>query len=317
MNNKNIKVTVCCTTYNHEKYIRKALNGFVMQKTDFPFKVIVHDDASTDNTAEIIKEYAEKYPDIIKPILQTENQYSKNPDAIYDYINPLIEGEYIALCEGDDYWIDEYKLQKQVTAMDSHQEIDMCVHGSLHHYVINDSYSPSPFNKDRNCIISQRETIFAGGGFVATSSILYRSKLINNIPKFCEYFSTDYFWQIYGSLRGGLLYLKDVMSVYNRGVENSYSGRFFGECKEHTKHFIETFKALNILNKETNYKYCLTIKLKILQLKKRIVKMFGIKKIKEENYEFYRSINFVTLLIIYILIFISNIKDKLVNKSSA
>ena len=112
--NNEILVSICCITYNHEKYIRDAIEGFLMQKTDFPFEVLIHDDASTDGTADIIREYETKYPDIIKPIYQTENQYSKGIKISATYNYPRAKGKYIALCEGDDYWIDPYKLQKQV-----------------------------------------------------------------------------------------------------------------------------------------------------------------------------------------------------------
>jgi len=122
-------VAIRCITYNHEPYIRDALEGFVMQKTNFPFVAIVHDDASTDNTAAIIREYAEKYPDIIKPIYETENQYSKWDGSLGRIMDKACEetgAKYIAMCEGDDYWIDPLKLQKQVDFLESHPDYGMC-----------------------------------------------------------------------------------------------------------------------------------------------------------------------------------------------
>ena len=123
-----IMVSIRCITYNHEKYIRDALEGFVMQKTNFRFEAIVHDDASTDGTAAIIREYAEKYPDIIKPIYETENQYSKHDGSLARIMNEACKGKYIALCEGDDYWTDPYKLQKQVDFLETHPGYVMCSH---------------------------------------------------------------------------------------------------------------------------------------------------------------------------------------------
>lgn len=108
--NQPLMVTIRCTAYNHEPYIRACLEGFVMQKTNFRFEAIVHDDASTDGTAAIIKEYAEKYPDVIKPILERENQYSKG--TLGKIMDEASKGKYIAFCEGDDYWTDPLKLQK-------------------------------------------------------------------------------------------------------------------------------------------------------------------------------------------------------------
>ena len=126
-----VEVSVICNAFNHGRYIRDALNGFVMQKTDFKFEVLVHDDASTDNTADIIREFEEKYPDIIKPIYQTENQYSKGVDIPKTFLHPLVRGRYVALCEGDDYWTDPHKLEKQVAVLEAHPEADICAHRAL------------------------------------------------------------------------------------------------------------------------------------------------------------------------------------------
>ena len=125
---KKYKLTIVCLAYNQVGFIRECLDGFVMQKTNFPFQVIVHDDASTDGTAEIIAEYARKYPDIINPVLQTENQWSQGVSIARDYIWPKINSEYVAICEGDDYWTDPHKLQKQVDFLDSHPDFSVCFH---------------------------------------------------------------------------------------------------------------------------------------------------------------------------------------------
>ncbi len=130
----NTLVSICCTAYNHEPYIRQCLDGFVMQKTDFVFEVLVHDDASTDNTANIIREYEQKYPDIIKPVYQTENQYSKGVRIHDIYFYPQAKGKYIALCEGDDYWTDPSKLQKQIDFLEANPEYGMCYTQSLNYY---------------------------------------------------------------------------------------------------------------------------------------------------------------------------------------
>lgn len=123
MNKKDILVTVKCTVYNHESYLRQCLDGFVMQRTRFNFEVLVHDDASSDESARIIKEYAKKYPQIIIPIFEETNQYSQGGFyRIISIMNEKIRGKYIAICEGDDFWIDEYKLQKQVDYMEKHPE---------------------------------------------------------------------------------------------------------------------------------------------------------------------------------------------------
>ena len=104
---KKYMVSICCLTFNHEPYIRKALDSFLMQKTTFPFEIVIHDDASTDGTADIIREYQENYPDIVHSLCQEENQYSKGISNISGVFNfPRAQGKYIAMCEGDDYWSD-------------------------------------------------------------------------------------------------------------------------------------------------------------------------------------------------------------------
>ena len=115
-------VTVCCTTYNHERYVSEAIESFLMQETDFPFEIIVHDDASTDGTAKIIREYEEKYPRLIRTIIQSENQYSKAGLINPRFVFPRARGKYLALCEGDDYWTDPLKLQKQVTFLEENPD---------------------------------------------------------------------------------------------------------------------------------------------------------------------------------------------------
>ena len=122
---KDIMVSICCIVYNHEPYLRQCFDGFVMQQTTFPIEILVHDDASTDHSADIIREYTEKYPDLFKPIYQTENQYSKGISISFKYQFPRAKGKYIAVCEGDDYWTDPMKLQKQVDFLEENMEYDM------------------------------------------------------------------------------------------------------------------------------------------------------------------------------------------------
>ena len=118
-----VMVTIRCLVYNHEPYLRDCLDGFVMQRANFRFEAIVHDDASTDGSAEIIREYAAKYPGIIKPILETENQYSKHDGSLKKIMDAHTHGKYVAFCEGDDYWTDPMKLQKQVDYLEEHPDI--------------------------------------------------------------------------------------------------------------------------------------------------------------------------------------------------
>jgi glycosyltransferase involved in cell wall biosynthesis len=142
-------VSICSLTFNHEAFIRDCLDGFVMQKTNFTYEILIHDDASTDKTQTIIKEYQSKYPDLIKPILQKENQFSKGVKGINGKYNfSRSQGKYLALCEGDDYWTDPYKLQKQVDYMEANPEVVLTHHLykniDLDGKIISESKNPLP-----------------------------------------------------------------------------------------------------------------------------------------------------------------------------
>lgn len=136
-------VSIICTAYNHGKFIKNALEGFLMQKTTFTFEILIHDDASTDNTANIIREYEKKYPNIIKAIYQKENQYSKGKIPTI-FLYEKAKGKYLAFCEGDDYWTDENKLERQVNFL----EKDYSYYGIVHNYLPIDENSKEIFSKN-------------------------------------------------------------------------------------------------------------------------------------------------------------------------
>lgn len=168
-------VSICCITFNHEAYIEDALEGFLIQQTDFPFEILIHDDASTDATAEIIREYERVYPKLIKPIYQTENQYSKvramNPTFNY----PRAKGDFIALCEGDDFWTEKNKLQKQVDYLQSHEAYSMCSHNVRFEF---DGVVEKHNNYTARVIQDAGlEDILSNGLFIALNSIVFRKRL--------------------------------------------------------------------------------------------------------------------------------------------
>lgn len=122
-------ISICCLSFNHAVFLRQCLEGFLSQQTEYSYEILIHDDCSTDGTIEIIKEYSQKYPDIIFPIFELENQYSKGKASTIDFYNyKRARGKYIAYCEGDDYWTDPYKLQKQVSFLEDHPEYSVCFH---------------------------------------------------------------------------------------------------------------------------------------------------------------------------------------------
>ena len=254
-----IMVSVICNAYNHERYIRDALDGFLMQKTNFAFEVLIHDDASTDKTADIIREYEAKYPDIIKPIYQTENQYSKDPSIVHNLQMNRVNGKYIAFCEGDDYWIHPLKLQRQVTAMEKHPEVDMCAHSALRVNATTKATIDIVTLSHKDAIIPVRDVILGKGGYVPNATLLYRKTHFGKTPKFLQHYPIDYFAHIQAALRGGVLYLSDSMAAYRWLAVGSWTRSLNANPERFVRHKQRIIDGLNILDAETDYQYTKTI----------------------------------------------------------
>ncbi len=259
-----IVVSVICNAYNHEPYIAQCLESMVMQKTNFAYEVLVHDDASTDKTADIIREYEQKYPDIIKPIYQTENQYSKGSGMVGKIQFSRVKGRYIAFCEGDDYWTDPLKLQKQFDAMEAHPEVDICAHAAIMVKADTGAKICDVAPKDRDTIISADEVILGEGGYVATNSLFYRTELRKHTPEFRKILAIDYSVQIHGSLRGGMLYLADCMSVYRYLTAGSWTVRTTLNKEKFLSFQDRKRKMLLQLNIDTYGKYKDSIEMALL-----------------------------------------------------
>lgn len=223
-----VKVSVICLTYNHAQWIRDALEGFVAQQVPWPIEVLVHDDASTDGTAEIVREYEERYPELIYAFCEKENVHSRGVVISRDVLYPYIHGEFVALCEGDDYWCDPLKLRKQVEALEAHPEADICAHAARRERPDGKVIYDAPFH--RNTVIPASEVILGGGGYVATSSLLCRRAAYMLATPMRDALYNDFTLQIQGSLRGGMVYLRDCMSVYRQGLPGSWSSLHRGDA---------------------------------------------------------------------------------------
>ena len=232
-------VSICCITYNHAPYIRQCLDGFLMQKTNFKYEIVIHDDCSTDGTTEIIKEYAFKYPDIFVPLYEDENQYSKGVRGISaKFVYPKARGKYIALCEGDDYWIDENKLQIQVDFLERNPEYTMCFHNAIEHYE-DGSVPDKEFSQVENRDYSGIE--FFKHWIVPTASVVIRKVVIenqfyNNLKNDPDllfgdtplFLTASKFGKVYGS--------SIVMAVYRRQENGASYGISLERNRKHIKH---------------------------------------------------------------------------------
>ena len=207
-------LSVVCPTYNHAPYIREALEGFLSQQTDFPIEIIIHDDASTDGTAAIVRSYQARYPNIIRPIFRSENRYAtKGRTAATDCID-IARGAYIALCEGDDYWTDPAKLSLQVAFLESNPEYSMHAHSVA---VRDDTIDRAPY--DPYCKITKPVNGFADilhAHFIPTLSLVFRKAFWPApMPEFfydCR--SRDIAFELMLAAKGPCYYLDRKMGTY-------------------------------------------------------------------------------------------------------
>lgn len=216
---KEIIVSICSITYNHAPYIRQCLDGFMMQKTNFKYEVIINDDCSTDGTTQILKEYADMYPDIIIPICHEENLYSKGVRGMMvKFVYPLVKGKYIAICEGDDYWTDPYKLQKQVDYMESHPECAVCFHPVMvYDQRTGEEYQDTLTKVPQITTINDLARI---GNYIHTPSVMYRyhPEVNEKILQLGKLGVGDYLSHMLYAEYGNICKLPDYMAVYRQGV---------------------------------------------------------------------------------------------------
>lgn len=269
---EDILVSIICTAYNHEKFIRYALDGFLMQKTNFKYEILIHDDASTDKTASIIKEYEVKYPDLIKAIYQEENQYSRGNNVNFILLERA-KGKYLAFCEGDDYWIDENKLQKQVDFLKKNINYSAVYHNVLVIDENNVEYKEEQYNfpfHDEYTV--RKKELYPGtlcGQLASLVCINFWKELVKNKSEYssCKV-NGDVKLNLFLSMYGNIKYFKEIMSCYRRTYSgDSWNSRIKGKdlSMYHYNSINSMFKMIKeLFNIEISSQYIKNAKCRII-----------------------------------------------------
>jgi glycosyltransferase involved in cell wall biosynthesis len=254
-------VSIACITYNQSEYVCQAINGFLMQKVNFPIEIIIHDDASTDGTAEIIREYEIKYPNIIKALYQTENQYIKGKGILAPFVYPVCSGKYIALCEGDDYWTDPLKLQKQVDFLEKNEEYGLV-------YSEFDSFYQSSKKIEKDCFRNNLglhpntfEDFLINAWFLAPVTWVFRTTFLNQIKSLQKenYVVGDLPILLTISKNSKIVFLDESTAVY-RILQNSAS--HFNDSSKQFEFQRGIFKIQMDFAKNNNAQQSIIIKIK-------------------------------------------------------
>ena len=296
-------VSIICTAYNHEKYIKYAIDGFLMQKTNFEYEILIHDDASTDNTPKILKEYQDMYPDLIKVIYQKENQYTKGVSAITVLLEKA-KGKYLAFCEGDDYWIDKYKLQKQVDFLDRNIDYSAVYHNvkivDKNNKLFDDQDAKNAFPFYDSYTLP-KETLLIGYlngqlGSLVCCNFWKNFTLKNKLAyKKCKA-NGDVKINLVLNYVGKIKYLKDVMSCYRRTYTgDSYNAR--NKNKDFSKIRLQNIYTLKRMIEDIFF-----IKISEKQIRYSVVRLIGdylANFIKNRNknsfvifFDLYKNINY-------------------------
>lgn len=286
-----IMVSVICIVYNHEKYIKECLDGFVMQKTSFPFEVIVHDDASTDRSAEIVREYERKHPKLIKPIYQTENQYSKGI-SVFALLVPQARGKYVAFCEGDDYWTDPNKLERQVEYLENHPECTLCFTNgrylrgeSLYERVVPIPNRKEFFKPEGNYNVGEMARL----DFVPTASLMVPTRVVKKRPVIRkESFAGDAFLRLFCTYYGYAHYIDADTCVYRQGVSQSATAVWGSSSERIIRVNNALISLMEDMNKLSNGKYSDDFSYCILTYKfSNAIASNNVKELRQKKYSRY------------------------------
>lgn len=262
-------VSVFSLVYNHKDFIQRATESFLMQKTNFKFEIVLGEDCSTDGSREVVFDYEKKYPDIIR-VITSEQNVGMRQNSVRTRL--ACRGKYIAFCEGDDYWTDPLKLQKQVDFMEAHPDYSLCFHNAI---VLWDDKSKPPkyfCSKDQKETTTTKDVIEKW--YIPTASMLMRKDDILELPDwFANVYNGDWALQLILSTKGKIKYIDELMSVYRKN-----KGGLSGSAFEKTEYINnKQIELLNNFNEYTKGKYANVIKKKIVNVEKE-TKIFNLKK---------------------------------------
>lgn len=248
-------VSVCVISYNHSKYISKALDSILNQKTSFPFEILVHDDASTDGTVEIIKQYERRHPGRVRGFYESENQYGKYTSYFAQILVRAAKGDYIALCEGDDYWSCENKLEIEVGYLESHPDCSQCCHSAT--VLDADSGASIGTMGYGDAEIELNTADLLENWQVPTASRVMRTSALATYSRdWPEKFPVgDFPTAIYVSLSGYAHYFPSQMSAYRYRSKGSWTEKMVLSSDAMQKNALEWIKMLKAINEKTSLKF--------------------------------------------------------------
>lgn len=259
-----VMVSIYCLTYNHVEYIEEALKGFINQKTEYPYEIIVFDDASTDGTTDIIRDYESRYPNLIKAYIAHKNTYgTEQRRSLWpDFMNRVMKGRYFAICEGDDCWIDDNKLQMQCDYMEAHEECNMVLHNA---YMLNyaDNTKKTMLGNQKTRILTPYELILQPDGIFPTASMVFRREYWFLEGFFAKAGVSDWPMQLYAMSKGTVYFIERNMCVYRYMHSASWSTKNYNDYVKKLIHYSKIVKFLTEYNKYTNCIYSEYIELKL------------------------------------------------------
>lgn len=282
------KVSISVTTYNQEKYIEQTLDSLLMQETNFEYEILINDDASGDRSPDIIRRYAKHFPDIIKPVFQKNNQYSQGKEVHYTFNYTRARGKYIAYCDGDDYWTDPLKLQKQFDYMEGHPSISACVHAGKSVNEEGTRILGSQRVDHADCYLDT-ERVIASQGMFASNSLFMRNYFTDESPLprwFHEAKITDYPLYLILSTKGDLYYMDDVMCAFRVASAGSWTQLVLNDPEKKKKHLYEMIAMLKAFDEETGFVFSTGIEKQIQSnLLDFVMTDIGVRKVQPEEFQ--------------------------------